>query len=84
MRLPHNCKEQRILVALDKDFGELAILHKRTHNGILRLVNIAARNQGPVCLRVLSLYYKELRVGAIIRVRDDRVRIRPPDTNDSE
>ena len=77
-------KEQRVLVTLDKDFGEMAILQKRSHYGILRLVNIAARNQGPVCLRVLTLYQKELQAGSIITVRDDRVRIRPPNTSEQE
>lgn len=77
-------KEQRVLVTLDKDFGEMAILHKQPHNGILRLVNISGRNQGPVCLRVLSMYQKELQAGAIITVRDDRVRIRPSDTDKSK
>jgi predicted nuclease of predicted toxin-antitoxin system len=76
-------KEQRVLVTLDKDLGELAILRKQPHCGILRLVNIAARNQGPVCLRVLNLYHKDLQAGAIVTVRDDRVRIRPPDTDES-
>ncbi|MBW1691626.1 MAG: DUF5615 family PIN-like protein [Deltaproteobacteria bacterium] len=35
----HN--EGRILVTLDKDFGELAIIHEIAHSGIIRLVNSA-------------------------------------------
>ena len=30
--------EGRVLVTLDKDFGELAIVHERPHSGIIRLV----------------------------------------------
>lgn len=75
-------QEQRILVKLDKDLGELAILYKRPHLGILRLVNVAARNQGPLCLRILTLYQKELQAGAIITARDDRIRVRPPDADE--
>ena len=30
-------KEGRILVTLDKDFGEIAIVHKTKHSGIVRL-----------------------------------------------
>ena len=37
--------EKRVLVTLDKDFGELAIVRKVAHSGIIRLVNISARNQ---------------------------------------
>ena len=74
-------QEQRILVTLDKDFGEMAILFKRPHFGILRLVNIAARNQGPLCLKVLTLYQKELQAGAIITALDDPS-IFPPETPD--
>jgi predicted nuclease of predicted toxin-antitoxin system len=32
----------RVLVTLDKDFGELAIVHGRPHSGILRLVDVRA------------------------------------------
>jgi predicted nuclease of predicted toxin-antitoxin system len=41
--LAHAHREGRILVTLDKDFGELAIIRAVPHRGILRLVNIAAR-----------------------------------------
>jgi predicted nuclease of predicted toxin-antitoxin system len=43
--------EGRILVTLDKDFGELAIVHGREHCGIVRLVNWPARRQAAACLR---------------------------------
>lgn len=42
----HN--EGRVLVTLDKDFGEIAILQGILHSGILGLVDISATNQGPV------------------------------------
>ena len=35
--------EGRILVTLDKDFGELAIVKGKLHSGILRLVNLSAK-----------------------------------------
>lgn len=71
--------EGRILVTLDKDFGELAIVRGTAHCGILRLVNLSTRQQATVCLRVLELYGNELASGAIITAELGRVRIRPPD-----
>ena len=73
--------EDRILVTLDKDFGEIAIVKRKPHSGILRLVNLSAINQGIVCLRVIEEYGKVLQSGAIITVEPGRIRIRPPDEN---
>lgn len=72
-------REGRILVTLDKDFGELAIVHGRVHRGILRLVNISARHQATACLHVLTEHGKDLETGAIITVEPGRLRLRPPD-----
>src|SRR4051794_22178880 len=38
-------REQRVLITLDKDFGELAIRRSLPHCGIVRLVNFSARQQ---------------------------------------
>ena len=70
-------RESRILVTLDKDFGELAIVHAIAHCGILRLVHIAARQQSAVCLQVLSLHGIDLEAGAIITAEPGRLRVRP-------
>jgi len=71
--------EGRILVTLDKDFGELAVLQRRAHCGILRLVNIAARRQAGVCARVLHAHGAELMLGAIVTAEPGRLRIRLPE-----
>ena len=71
--------EGRILVTLDKDFGELAVVHQQPHSGIVRLVNWAARQQARVGLYVLDLYGEDLQEGAIITAGPGRVRIRPRD-----
>lgn len=71
--------EGRILVTLDKDFGELAIVRRIAHCGILRLVNLSTRQQAVVCRQVLTRYGNELVSGAIITAELGRVRIRPPD-----
>ena len=71
--------EGRILVTLDKDFGEIAIVKGKPHAGILRLVNLSANQQGIVCQRVIEAYGQVLQSGAIITVEPGRLRIRPPD-----
>jgi predicted nuclease of predicted toxin-antitoxin system len=71
--------EQRVLVTLDKDFGELVVVRALPHSGILRLVNFAARHQAAICHKVLLQYGSDLAAGAIVTVEPGRVRIRPPD-----
>ena len=72
--------EQRILVTLDKDFGELAIVHGRPHRGIVRLVGISARQQATICIRVLASHGAELEAGGIVTAELGRSRVRPADS----
>ena len=67
----------RILLTLDKDFGELAVIRALPHSGIVRLVDISAKLQAAIGLSVLSKYGSELAAGAIVTVDRGRVRIRP-------
>ena len=75
-------REDRVLVTLDKDFGELAIVHGRPHAGILRLVNVAARQQAPLCLLVFRVHEEALVSGAIVTAEAGRLRIRLPERVD--
>ena len=74
LRIAH--ESNRILVTLDKDFGELAVLHEAPHRGIVRLVDVRARQQAEVCIRVLDTYGARLRAGAIVTADYGRIRIR--------
>jgi predicted nuclease of predicted toxin-antitoxin system len=69
-------RESRVLVTLDKDFGELAVVRRIPHSGIIRLASISARRQAAVCSDVLSRYGSELERGAMITVEPGRIRIR--------
>jgi predicted nuclease of predicted toxin-antitoxin system len=69
--------EDRVLVTLDKDFGELAVVYGRPHRGIIRLVGLPARRQGAYCAELLQRYGSELARGAILTATAERVRIRP-------
>jgi predicted nuclease of predicted toxin-antitoxin system len=72
-------REERILVTLDKDFGELAIVKGLPHGGIVRLAQFAAEAQGPICLQVLETHGPALLQGAIVTAEPGRLRIRPPE-----
>ena len=72
-------EEGRVLVTLDKDFGELAVVRGHPHAGIVRLVGFRAGELGPTCVRIFDSYEVELSRGALLTVTPERVRIRPPD-----
>lgn len=68
----------QVLVTLDKDFGELAVMRGVPHCGIIRLVGLAAREQAAACAEALTSHGEELRSGAIVTIELRRVRVRPP------
>lgn len=82
--LTHAHHEGRILVTLDKDFGELAIVYGIPHHGIVRLVGFPARRQGIACVQVLARYGQELLKGAVITAEPGRTRFRPPQAEANE
>ena len=72
-------REGRVLVTLDKDFGELAVVYRKPHCGIVRLVDLGTRDQSLVCLRALTTHGPELQAGAIVTAEGHRLRVRPPE-----
>ena len=70
-------REGRVLVTLDKDFGELAVVRELPHCGIIRLVSWRAAQQGVVCSAMVQRYRQDLATGALITVSPRVVRIRP-------
>ncbi len=71
-------REGRILVTLDKDFGDIAVFQGISHSGIVRLVRIPSSQQALICLHVLDKYGTELIAGAIVTAESNRLRIRTP------
>lgn len=74
--------EQRTLVTLDKDFGELAVVRRLPHVGIIRLPSMRAGDQARAVLVVLGRYSDELLAGGIVTVEPGRVRVRPGETDE--
>lgn len=69
-------EEGRVLVTLDKDFGELVIVRGLLHSGLVRLVGLRAREQGVAVVEVCRNYEADLAAAAIVTVYRDRVRVR--------
>ena len=80
--LAHAEQRGQVVVTLDKDFGELAVVYGSAHAGILRLDDFQSSQQASACLRVIETHAAELVPGAIVTVEPGRIRIRPPDTSD--
>ena len=72
-------EEKRVLVTLDKDFGELAVVRGKPHAGILRLVGFSARDQDKASSLALDRYRDELLGNAIGTVTPRRTRVRMPE-----
>ena len=70
-------QESRVLVTLDKDFGELAVVRGQSHSGIVRLVALSTAQQTVMCAAVLAKYEPELEAGAIVTAEAGRIRVRP-------
>jgi len=71
-------EQGRVPVTWDKDFGELGVLRKMQHWGIVRLVNFRASQQGTLLVEILSHHGEALARGAIITAEPGRIRIRGP------
>ena len=69
-------QEGRVLVTLDKDFGELGVFRNAPHRGIVRIVNFRAAQQGRACAEILARHAEELQRGGIITAEPGRIRIR--------
>lgn len=71
--------EDRVLVTMDKDFGEFIFVEGSSHCGLVRLPDVPAERRIELMGRILKNYSQELARRSIVTVRGDRVRIsRPP------
>ena len=66
----------KILVTLDKDFGELAILKGMPHQGIIRLSGFRAAQMAAAIHHIITRYQKELESCAIITADPKKIRVR--------
>jgi len=69
-------QDERVLVAEDKDFGELVFVRKLPHGPILRLVELTVDEQVSGMAELLEHHVAELTGPVIITVTRGRIRIR--------
>ncbi len=67
--------ERRILVTMDKDFGQIVFVDNVSHCGLVRLPDVPATKRIALVKKLLQDYAQELADGAILTVRGERVRI---------
>lgn len=77
--LSHARAAGQVVLTLDKDFGELAVVHRQSHAGIVRLVGLSTAQQAPVAAAALIRYAEELGRGALVTAESGRTRVRPGD-----
>ena len=68
--------EKRVVITIDKDFGELIFARGQAHSGLIRLVSLSLQQQSEVALRVLEQFSADLEDAAIITADAKQARIR--------
>lgn len=70
--------ESRVVVMIDKDFGNLLFLVRAPHTGPVRLPDVPAAQRIALMAQFLEHHSRELAAKAIISVRGARIRISRP------
>lgn len=67
--------ENRIVITIDKDFGELIYLHGVPHAGLIRLPDVRMSQRIEIVEQLVARYRQELEERAILTIRGGRVRV---------
>jgi predicted nuclease of predicted toxin-antitoxin system len=67
--------DQRVLVTIDTDFGELIFARGLPHSGVVRLPDVRSQLRIALMREVLERHTAELEDGAIVTVRGQRIRV---------
>ena len=73
--------EERVLVTLDKDFGELINLRRVSHAGLILLPDVRVSQRIETVRAVIEDHCKALEERAVVTVRSGRIRISHPPTS---
>ena len=73
--------EDRVVITIDQDFGQLIYAEERPHRGLIRLPDCPTGERIAIVADLLLRHADAIATGAVITVRGGRVRIsRPPPT----
>ncbi|MCY4040397.1 MAG: DUF5615 family PIN-like protein [Gammaproteobacteria bacterium] len=67
--------EDRVLVTIDTDFGELVFLREMRHAGLVRLPDVPAERRISLMAQLIERFPEALEQGGIITVRGSRIRV---------
>ncbi|MDE0273696.1 MAG: DUF5615 family PIN-like protein [Gammaproteobacteria bacterium] len=67
--------ENRILITLDTDFGELIYLRGLPHAGLVRLPDVPMRQRIQLMAQLIEESRQALEAGAVVTVRGGRIRV---------
>jgi predicted nuclease of predicted toxin-antitoxin system len=70
--------ENRVLITIDTDFGELVYLHDLPHAGLVRLPDVPAERRIALMAAVIDHHGQALGERAIVTIRGERIRISLP------
>jgi len=73
--------EDRIVVTIDTDFGELVFAHTHAHCGLVRLPDAPAAQRIALMEQVLTSYSHKLEAKSIVTIRGQRIRISKSEPN---
>ena len=73
--LEHARDDDRILVTIDTDFGNLVFAQGLGHSGLLRLPDVPALRRIELARQVIEDFGKDLSNGAIVTVKGGRIRV---------
>lgn len=72
-------RERRVLVTLDKHFGQHIFLAEREHSGLVRLPDVPAAERVELMKQVLESHSGDLAAARVVTIRGTRIRVsRPP------
>ncbi len=70
--------QNRIVITIDKDFGELIYRDRQPHAGLIRLPDVSPFQRIDMVEEIISRYPQELENRAIVTVRGESIRVSHP------
>jgi len=76
--LARAAREERVLVTLDKHFGQHIFLAEREHSGLVRLPDVPAAERVTLMRQVLKAHVEDLAASRVVTIRGSRIRVSDP------